>query len=252
MTYENGSPSTDRQPSFPVITSPPVVESMTIDPPVDSAVIPQAVKPRSSALRATKEILETLLLALVIFVGVRLLVLNFRVDGLSMFPNLVNREMLLVNRNAYAHFDVNAVLDVLPGEDHADSRNVYPFDPPERGDIIVFNPPAESDKPYIKRIIGLPGDVVSIHDGNVFINDQVLDEPYIDTGITDCLGGCETVTVPSGSIFVLGDNRNNSSDSRVFGPVKISSIVGKAWFTYWPADDIGLVPHYDYPGIRER
>lgn len=252
MTYENSGPTTERQPTFQTVPLPPAGDSATIEPLTDTTALPRATKPQHSALRATKEILETLLLALVIFVGVRLLVLNFRVDGLSMSPNLDNREMLLVNRNAYAHFDLNAILDVLPGEDHSGTRNIYPFDPPERGDIIVFNPPAESDKPYIKRIVGLPGDIVSIHDGSVFIDDQQLDEPYIASGITDCAGGCQTVTVPPGSIFVLGDNRNNSSDSRAFGPVKISSIVGKAWFTYWPSDDIGIVPHYDYPGISER
>lgn len=255
MTYENSGSAADRQTGYSAATPiPPTEPSLAPHAPADVVDVEDVseVKPKNSAIRATREIFETLLLALVIFVGVRLLVLNFRVDGLSMSPNLDNREMLLVNRNAYAHFDVNALLDILPGEDRASAHDVYPFDPPERGDIIVFNPPAESDKPYIKRIVGLPGDVVAIHDGSVFIDGQQLPEPYIDQGITDCVAGCDTVTVPPGSIYVLGDNRNNSSDSRVFGPVKISSIVGKAWLTYWPSDDIGIVPHFDYPGIPER
>ena len=204
--------------------------------------------------RAVREIVETLLLALVIFLGVRLVVLNFRVDGQSMAPNLDNQEMLLVNRNAYAHFDLNGLFDLLPGEDRDEERIIYPFDPPERGDIIVFNPPVrDPDKPYIKRVIGLPGERITFRDGLVLVNGELLDEPYIEAGITDCERGrnCR-VNVEEGEVYVLGDNRDNSSDSRSFGAVEVESIIGKAWFTYWPSDDIGLVPHYDYPEISER
>lgn len=202
--------------------------------------------------RAVREVVETLLLALVIFVGVRLVVLNFRVDGGSMEPNLDNRQMLLVNRNAYAHFDLNRLLNVLPGEDREGERVVYPFDPPERGDIVVFEPPVDSDKPYIKRVIGLPGERVTFRDGSVYINGAELEEPYIDGPITECDGGknCHA-RVAEGEVFVLGDNRDNSSDSRSFGPVAVEDIVGKAWFSYWPIDDVGLVPHYDYPEIAD-
>jgi signal peptidase I len=205
--------------------------------------------------RAAREIVETLLLAVVIFVGVRLVVLNFRVDGLSMAPNLHNREMLLVNRNAYFHFDLNGVLDALPGVDRDDDRIIYPFDPPERGDIVVFDPPVEggADKPYIKRVIGLPGETIEIRqDGHVYVDGQRLDEPYLDGTANRCAPGraCDPTLVPEGHVYVLGDNRGNSSDSRVFGPVDIDAIIGKAWVTYWPADDFGLVPHQDYPGIE--
>ena len=203
--------------------------------------------------RAVREILETLLLAVLIFVGVRLVVLNFRVDGLSMFPNLDDREMLLVNRNVYFHFDLNGLLNILPGEDRSGDRIIYPFHPPERGDIIVFNPPVRSDKPYIKRVIGLPGETVSVQDGYVYIDGQRLDEPYINGPITECGNQrrCDPVTVPEGEIFVMGDNRTNSSDSRSFGPVDVDRIIGKAWITYWPTDDIGLVPHQDYRDFPE-
>ncbi|MEA2529856.1 MAG: signal peptidase [Thermomicrobiales bacterium] len=207
-----------------------------------------------SAARAVREIVETLLLALVIFVAVRALVLNFRVDGNSMVPNLHDQEMLLVNRNVYFHFDLNQWLNYLPGEDREGERIVYPFHPPERGDIVVFQPPVTSEKPYIKRVIAVPGDTVEIRqDGYVYINDERLEEPYIQGPITDCnRQRCEQTVVPEGKVYVLGDNRRNSSDSRIFGLVDVDDIIGKAWLTYWPMDNFGLVPHYDYPEISER
>lgn len=207
---------------------------------------PVAVKPvRKSS--ATREIVETLLLALIIFVAVRALVLNFKVDGMSMIPNLQNNEMLLVNRNAYFHLDVNKVINVLPWEDRKGSDEWYPFNPPERGDIIVFNPPTVSDKPYIKRVIATAGEHVAIHGGSVWINGKQLSEPYIEKDITRCQSVCEW-DIPAGDIFVLGDNRTNSSDSRVFGPVRVSSVIGKTWLTYWPLSSFGLVPHENYGG----
>lgn len=208
---------------------------------------PTAKRKTTSAVR---EIIETLLLAFVIFVGVRALVLNFRVDGMSMAPNLHNKEMLLVNRNAYFHFDLNRVLNVLPWEDRQGKDVVYLFHPPQRGDIIVFNPPTVSDKPYIKRVLGLGGDTMEVKGGSLFVNGVKVDEPYIAPNITDCnQANCQPWTVPDGDIFVMGDNRRNSSDSRVFGVVKIDSIIGKAWLTYWPLSDFGLVPHHDYTGL---
>jgi signal peptidase I len=176
---------------------------------------------------------ETLLLAALIFFLVRLVVLNFRVDGESMLPNLDDGQMLLVNRNAYEFVEING-------------DRFYPFDPPERGDVVVFNPPTNSDKPYIKRIIGLPGEEVTFADGRVYVDGELLDEDYIDDR-TRCgpRDQCDVI-VPEDSIFVLGDHRSNSSDSRVFGPVPVDNVVGKAWLSYWPANDIGFVPHESY------
>lgn len=218
-----------------------------------TATGPDTAKPAKAGGRAIREIVETLLLALVIFVGVRLVVLNFRVDGESMVPNLTNGEMLLVNRNVYFHFDLNGVLDALPLIERDGENVVYPFHPPERGDIIVFNPPVQSsDKPYIKRVIGLPGEHVTFNGNNVFIDGVQLNEPYIIEA-TGCTGSqiCDAV-VPEGHVWVLGDNRNNSSDSRTFGVVDVDDIIGKAWIGYWPRDEIGIVDHYDYPEISDR
>jgi len=217
----------------------------------DQPIAATQAKKRPSAIR---EIIETLLLAVVIFFLVRAVVLNFRVEGLSMTPNLSDGEMLLVNRNAYASFDLYALVDWLPGVAHDEVRTTYPFDPPERGDIVVFDPPTPSNKPYIKRVIGLPGEEVTIQDGSVFVDGQKVSEAYLQGEETECRGrdACDTGIVPDGHVFVLGDNRDNSEDSRGFGPVPVENIIGKAWVTYWPSNDIGIVPHYDYPEISDR
>jgi signal peptidase I len=228
------------------------VPSPELTQPPDSA--PPVVSPTVRGSRAVREIVETLLLALVIFVGVRLVVLNFRVDGSSMIPNLHDREMLLVNRNVYFHFDANRLRNLLPGEDRDGEDVTYLFHPPERGDIVIFEPPVDDpEKPYIKRVIGLPGETVQVRGGNVYIDGVELNEPYIEDDITDCGGSatCPEETVGEGEVYVMGDNRQNSSDSRGFGPVDVDSIIGKAWITYWPMDEIGLVPHYDYPEIAD-
>lgn len=194
-----------------------------------------------------REIIETALIALLIFVAVRSLVLNFRVDGSSMLPNLTNGEMLLVNRNAYDSFDLYGLVDWVPGVEHASAKEVTPFSDPSRGDIVVFDPPINSNKPYIKRIIGLPGETVEVRDGSVFVNGELLEEPYIEGGITRCTDSyCGPLEVPEEHVYVMGDNRNNSQDSRYFGPVPIDSVEGKALVTYWPISEIGGFGSPDY------
>jgi signal peptidase I len=175
---------------------------------------------------------------------VRLVVLNFRVDGESMTPNLQNEQMLLVNVNAYRHFDLN---NLVPGRGGQEPQEVWPFGKPERGDIIVFNPTPDAEQPYIKRVIGLPGEHVTFQDGYVYINGERLEESYIDGALTRCRQSdeCDVVVSPD-HVYVLGDNRTNSTDSRIIGEVPLSNIVGKAWLSYWPLDLFGFVPHYEY------
>lgn len=212
--------------------------------------------PRKERKRSRyRDIIETLLLAVLIFVAVRMVVVNYRVVGQSMLPGLEGGEMLLVNRNAYASFDTWALVDWLPGVEHEEANIVHPFSPPQRGDIVVLNAPVEgSSSPYIKRIIGLEGETVEIRDEVVLIDGQPLNEPYLDDETTMCRAqpDCGPFLVPEGSVFVLGDNRDNSSDSPDFGPVEIDDIIGKAWFGYWPLNKIGVVPHYDYPEISDE
>lgn len=215
-----------------------VASSDAADPPVERE---QETEGTGSILW---EITETLVLALVIFLLVRSVVLNFRVDGLSMEPALDSGQMLLVNRQIYFHFDLNDVLNILPLVDRDGENIIYPFHPPQRGDIIVFDPPVgRADKPYIKRIVGLPGETVSIHDGGVFINGERLTEEYLGATATSWPGQPDDfeLVVPAEHLFVMGDNRNNSTDSRSFGPVSYDAIIGRAWISYWPQGHLGIL-----------
>ena len=127
--------------------------------------------------------------------------------------------------------------------------------PYARGDIVVLHPPSQypdpDGTPFIKRIIGLPGDSIEIRDGEVFVNGTALDEPYLFTedGIrqpTDPTGAASEWLVPIDELYVLGDHREESADSRVFGPVRISQVIGRAWLRYWPIDTFGVLPAASY------
>jgi signal peptidase I len=227
----------------------PVAHSAPVPPPSPDAA-ENASRPKERGLGFVRELAETILLTLVIFLAVRALVVNFRVEGDSMRPNLDNGQYLLVNKAVYFHFDLNAVRNLIPGQHHEGKDVVYLFHPPERGDIIVLNPPVRTDKPYIKRVIALPGETVAIHDGKVFIDGKPLNEPYIADPpryvFPGPFDGGGVYTVPPDTVFVLGDNRNNSSDSHIFGPVSLDAVIGKAFFAYWPPHEAGLVPHERY------
>jgi signal peptidase I len=208
---------------------------------------------RRRALTFARELVETILLTLVIFVAVRTLVINFRVDGDSMRPSLTNGQYLLVNKAVYFHFDLNALRNILPGPDNPNRDVVYLFHPPQRGDIIVFDPPVRSDKPYVKRVIGLPGDRIAVRDQKVYVNGKPIEENYIAAPpvYTYPPSGGE-YTVAPGHIFVLGDNRNNSSDSHAFHQVSLDSVIGKAIISYWPPEGFGFIPHERYAGAGEQ
>ncbi len=220
---------------------------------VDATAVEAEPSDRRRAFTFARELVETILLTLVIFVAVRTLVVNFRVDGESMRPSLTNGQYLLVNKAVFFHFDLNTARNILPGEDTNVKDVVYIFHPPQRGDIVVFNPPAPSDKPYVKRVIGLPGDRVAVRNKQVFVNGTTIAESYIaaEPGYTYPLGGGE-YTVAAGNIFVLGDNRNNSSDSHAFGQVPLDNVIGKAIVSYWPPEGFGIIPHERYTGLDER
>lgn len=193
------------------------------------------------------QILKTALFALIIFLIARLLILPYQVDGRSMDPNLVDRERVLVNRAIYTHFDLDRWLGWVPGIDVA-STSFFPFRSPSPGDVVVLNPPESSEAPFIKRTIAVAGDTVTIRNGFVFVNGVQIEEHYINGAITGCNepAFCTNFVVPEGMIYVLGDNRQHSFDSRSFGPIPLDNVIGQAWFANWPADRFGFIPSYDY------
>jgi signal peptidase I len=197
-----------------------------------------------------RELVETALFILLVFFIVRGIVQNFKIEGSSMEPTLHTGQYILVNKLVYFHFDLNAPLRLFPGQEELPQRIIYPFHQPRRGDIVVFEYPRDVSKDYIKRVIGLPGDSVEIRDGQVYVNGELLDQPYLEGAATYCIAGypCHegAVQVPEGQIFVMGDNRANSSDSREWNALPLDRVVGQAWVIYYPVSDWGLVPHYDY------
>ena len=165
--------------------------------------------------RFALDIIETIVLAVVLFLGINAVSARVRVDGFSMRPTLEDGEFVLVGKLNYR------------------------FSQMERGDIIVFHYPLNPEQELIKRVIGLPGDRVIVQDGVVSVNGQVLDEPYI--AATPLYTG-EWV-VPDAQLFVLGDNRNDSSDSHSWGFLPFESVVGKALAIYWPPPMWDVIQH---------
>jgi signal peptidase I len=197
--------------------------------------------PRARSLtRIIREILEAILLALLIYLGVRALLQNYIVESSSMEPNLVPGQYLWVNKAVYAHIDwsvLRGIFTFLPAQNET---AIYLFQGPQRGDVVVFHYPPDPTRDYIKRVIGLPGETVEIRAGQVWIDGRALVEPYVREPAQYTMS---PRLIGPDEYFVLGDNRNNSSDSHVWGPVPRSLIVGKAWIRYWPLKDIGLAPN---------
>jgi len=172
------------------------------------------------------DFVETIVIALAIFVVVyRFLFQPHQVKGNSMFDNYHDGEYLLTDKISYR------------------------FKEAKRGDVVVFKAPRNEDYDYIKRLVGLPGDQVMIKENHVYVNGQLLDESgYLDLTIVTRPGSYSreglTITVPQRAYFALGDNRDNSSDSRDWGPVPEENIVGKAWIRYWPLNKLGVIEKY--------
>jgi signal peptidase I len=190
------------------------------------------------ARRVFWEVTQTLILAGVIFFMVRGVAQTFRVEGPSMEPGLHNGQYLLVNKAVYFKLNLSTLSKYLPFIDGGDNPERFLFHGPQRGDVIVFKYPKDPSRDFIKRVIGVPGDTVSIHDGTVYVNGSALDEDYLDETTR---GPLQDTVVPEDSYFVMGDNRSNSSDSRSWGFVPEENIIGKAMFSYWPFSDIGGV-----------
>ncbi|MBV9174765.1 MAG: signal peptidase I [Chloroflexi bacterium] len=197
----------------------------------DEALTIPAARPRPAALSITREFLQTALLVAILFLGMRALLQNFRVDGPSMNPTLASGEFLWVNKAAY--FQI---------------ASQYVFGGPQRGDIAVLkSPDATEDIDLIKRVIGMPGDHVLVDHGRVVINGQLLDEPYIRFGASYTYpADGQPIVVPDGQYFVLGDNRSNSRDSHFGWFVPADNLVGRAFVSYWPPAAWSVFPSVAY------
>jgi signal peptidase I len=188
-----------------------VIEPIEQIPPLEDTNTPQKIGWK----RFFVDTIETILLALVLTFGINLVSARVRVENVSMQPTLHQGEFLLVNKMAY--------------------KNSLP----RTGDIIIFHAPPEPGEDYIKRVIGAPGDRVLIKQGRVYVNDIQLEEDYIaDVPIYN--GQWD---VPEDAVFVLGDNRNSSNDSHVWGFVLMENVVGKALLRYWPISNAEIF-HY--------
>jgi signal peptidase I len=182
------------------------------------------------------EIVETLVLTLIIFLVIQTFVAQpYKVQQQSMEITLEPDQYVLVDK-------------LTPR-----------FDDYKRGDIVVFTPPADwvqdDGTPFIKRVIGLGGDTVEVRDGGVFINGTELDESYTfgqpdePAQPTTVSGDEDRWVIPTGELFLMGDHRTNSADSRTFGPVPSEQVIGRAWLRYWPIDVFGILPTPTYPEL---
>ena len=213
----------------------------------------QKKRRRTNGTRARKvgrELAETVILALLIFFAVKAVVQNFRVEGASMEPTMHNDQYLLVNKALYFRLNLDRVHDILPFVPGGDDSEHHLFRAPRRGDIIVFKFPLDPSRDFIKRVIGVPGDTVEVREETVFINGSPLKEDYIKDKPNYTYA---PKTVPAGMYYVLGDNRRNSFDSHAWGNscspqqlcdfVPEENIIGQAWVSYWPFDQLGLIPN---------
>jgi signal peptidase I len=165
-----------------------------------------------------REVLIILLIFLVVFTAVQLSLQSFVVDGPSMEPTFEDNQFLMINKLTYR------------------------FTAPQRGDVIVFWPPFHSEYPFIKRVIGLPGELVEIKQGRIYIDGELYEEePTMQVTQRNM-----SVLVPGGRYFVLGDNRNNSRDSSEGWTVPEDSIIGRTWICYWPPSEWSLTPDYSF------
>lgn len=185
-----------------------------LTPPAGEVATEAAPQPHKTFWR---EIIETILLTVLIYAAVNLITDRRRIESVSMEPNLHPGEYVLVEKISYA------------------------LGQPQRGDIIVFHHP-RGERDLIKRVIGLPGETLEVRAGQVWIDGAALTEPYVAAALV----GSGRWTLGSNQFFVMGDNRNNSQDSRSWGPLERELIVGKTVFIYWPPAGWGNVPHYSY------
>jgi signal peptidase I len=191
---------------------------------------------RRPAVGCLLEIVETLALTFVIFWVIQSFVAQpYKVQQESMLRTLEPDQYVLVDK-------------LTPR-----------FDTYKRGDIVVFNPPADwvqadNNEPYIKRVIGVGGDTVELKGGDVYVNGVQLSEPYVyqedgHAQETQPLAEASRWVIPTGELFLMGDHRGNSADSREFGPIELGAVIGRAWLRYWPLDTFSILQTPTYPEL---
>jgi signal peptidase I len=183
---------------------------------------PPAEAPAVSGLQhpnLLRDLIETMVLVTIAFLVVNALIGRFRIEQVSMQPNLHEGEYVIVDKVSYA------------------------FRQPERGEIVVLKNPNPGQPDLIKRVIGLPSETIDVRGGQVHVNGQPLTEPYIKQPMASDYPAKE---LQAGQYFVMGDNRNNSEDSRIFGARPASDIVGRAWIIYWPPPDWQILSRPSY------
>ena len=171
--------------------------------------------------------LQPVVMAFAVFMMIYLFLFQpHKVDGNSMYPRFHDKEYILTDKLSYNTGS------------------------PKRGEVIVFHAPPPANSDYIKRIIGMPEETITLKEGYVYINDEKLPEEYLPNGLLtnqkNFLRNNVSYKIPPGYYMVFGDNRNYSSDSREFGPIARKAIVGKAWVRYWPPAAMGIIPHENY------
>jgi len=163
-----------------------------------------------------KELLESVVIAVILALIIRTFLFQF-----FWIPSRSMEDTLLINDRIVV------------------TKFSYWFNEPQRGDVVVFKYPLDTTKDYVKRLIGLPGDIIEIRNSKLYINGQLVKEPYLKEGLV--FGDFGPIQIPPEHYFMMGDNRNYSSDSRVWGFVNEDLLIGKAQFIYWPLDRIGRI-----------
>ena len=201
--------------------------------------------------RVGREIIEAVILAAVVFMLLQVTVRNFKVDGSSMDPTLEDGQYLLVNRLVYLRVELGRLAKIVPFWTADEGSSRHAIHAPKRGEVIVFEFPDSNPnnprKDFVKRVVGLPGETMLMFDGKVFVNEEVLNEPYLSHKDHS---NASKVTLGEGEYYVLGDNRTHSNDSRSWGAVPEANIRGKVWMVYWPAPGIQIINILDrIPGF---
>jgi len=206
----------------------------------DSTTQPRvdATSAAASLARLVWEVVQILVMAVLMVMLIRNFFHNYRIEGISMEPNFHDRQFLIVNRFAYCpgiHIEI-------PVANVSLYERVWCKSTPKRGDVVIFEYPRDPSRDFIKRVIGLPNETVEVRAGQVYVDGVLVPEPF---GPNPGSYNAPPITVGPDEVYVMGDNRNNSSDSHLWGPLKLEQIIGEALVSYWPPQHWAVVPQYD-------